>query len=89
MAVEMHSINGMRNMEVIDITSGSKLGFIKDFKIDTNNDSVVSIILPGSIKSWFGREEESEVLWSNIVKIGVDVILVKSIEKDEDKGDNI
>ena len=77
MALEMHSINGIRNMEVIDISTGSKLGFIKDLKIDTDSDTVISILLPGDMKSWFGREEEKEIPWENIVKIGTDVILVK------------
>ena len=77
MGLEMHSINGMRNMEVIDIDTGTKIGFIKDLKIDTENSRIVSLILPGELKSWFGKEEEKEVLWSDIVKIGVDVILVK------------
>ena len=34
MELELHSINGMRNMEVIDVLTGSKLGFIRDLKID-------------------------------------------------------
>ncbi len=77
MGVEMHSINGMRNMEVIDITNGAKIGFIKDLKIDTENSRIISLILPGENKAWFCKEEEKEIMWSDIVKIGVDVILVK------------
>lgn len=80
----MHSINGMRNMEIIDITSGTKMGFIKDLKIDTENSRVISLILPGESKTWFGKEEEKEILWSDIVKIGVDVILVKINNNNEE-----
>ncbi len=89
MALEMHSINAMRNMEVIDITKGSKLGLIKDLKMDTENNKVISIILLGDVKSWFGREEEKEILWQDIVKIGMDVILVKIPEEIVDKEDKI
>ena len=84
MGLEMHSINGIRNMEIIDITSGTKMGFIKDLKIDTVNSRLISLILPGESKSWFGKEEEKEILWSDIVKVGVDVILVKINNNNEE-----
>lgn len=86
MELELHSLNAMRNMEVIDIDTGSKMGFIKDFKIDCNTNKIISLILPGEIKSWFGKEEEIEILWKNIIKIGSDVILVK--KNTNEKSDN-
>lgn len=81
MEIEFHSLNAMRNMEVIDILTGTKIGFIKDFKIDCDENKIVSLILPGEIKSWFTKEDEKEILWKDIVKIGTDVILVNSNEK--------
>lgn len=86
MELELHSLNAMRNMEVIDIETGSKIGFIKDFKIDCSTNKILSLILPGEIKSWFGKDEEVEVLWKDIVKIGSDVILVK--KSTNEKSDN-
>ena len=44
MELELHSINGMRNMEVIDVLTGSKLGFIRDLKIDCDTNKVISLI---------------------------------------------
>ena len=76
MELELHSLNAMRNMEVIDILTGTKIGFIKDFKINCDNNKIISLILPGEIKSWFGKEDEKEILWKDIIKIGTDVILV-------------
>ena len=84
MESELHTINAMRNMEVIDVLTGAKIGFIKDFKIDCDTNRIISLILPGEIKSWFGKEEVKEIPWSNIVKIGLDVILVK-LEKNIDE----
>lgn len=84
MDLELHSLNSMRNMEVIDILTGSKIGFISDFKIDCDTNKIVSLILPGEIKSWFSKDDSIEVLWSDIVKIGSDVILVK-INKNMDE----
>ncbi|WP_294371125.1 YlmC/YmxH family sporulation protein [uncultured Clostridium sp.] len=77
MELELHSLNAMRNMEVIDILTGSKMGYISDFKIDCSTNKIVSLILPGEIKSWFSKDDNIEVKWNDIVKIGSDVILVK------------
>lgn len=85
MDLELHSLNSMRNMEVIDILTGSKIGFISDFKIDCDTNKIVSLILPGEIKSWFSKDDSIEVLWSDIVKIGSDVILVKINKKMDEK----
>lgn len=75
--LELHSLNAMRNMEVIDIITGSKIGYISDFKIDCDRNKIISLILPGEIKSWFSKDDSIEVKWKDIVKIGTDVILVK------------
>ena len=87
MELELHSLNAMRNMEVIDILTGTKIGFIKDFKINCDDNKIISLILPGEIKSWFGKEDEKEILWKDIIKIGTDVILVN--RKDEVNVNNI
>ena len=78
MELELHSLNALRNMEVIDILTGTKIGFIKDLKIDCDENKIVSLILPGEIKTWFAKDDEKEVLWKDIVKIGKDVILVNT-----------
>jgi len=87
MEIELHSLNAMRSMEVIDVLTGTKIGFIKDFKIDCNNNKIVSLILPGEIRTWFAKDDEKEVLWKDIVKIGKDVILVNT--KDELNANNM
>lgn len=87
MESELHSLNAMRNMEVIDILTGSKIGFIRDFKINCDDNKIISLILPGEIKSWFGKEDEKEILWKDIIKIGTDVILINT--KDEVDVNNI
>lgn len=76
MEESLSSINGMKTMEVIDINTGSKIGFIKDIKLDNEAQKVISIILPGETKGWFGKSEDIEIQWSKILKVGIDVILV-------------
>lgn len=80
MELELQSLNAMRNMEVIDILTGTKIGFIKDFKIDCDENKIIALIMPGEVKSWFGKEDEKEIPWKDIIKIGTDVILVKTEE---------
>lgn len=72
----MFAINSLRVMEIIDINSGSKLGFIKDFKVDCNEYKVVSIIIPSEKSGWFSKKNDIEIPWNKIRKIGIDVILV-------------
>ena len=76
----LHSLNALRTMEVIDIKTGTKLGFIKDFVIDTKESKVVSILLPGMAKGWFTKDEDIEIPWDKVKKAGIEVILVDSTE---------
>jgi YlmC/YmxH family sporulation protein len=66
-------------MEVIDITTGSKLGYIKDIKVDCDKCKIESLIIPIQKVSWFSKEDSVEIPWEKVQKIGVDVILVDNI----------
>lgn len=83
MEENLFSINAMKQMEVIDINSGSKIGNIKDIKIDQNKNKILSILLPGESKNWFLKGDDIEIEWNEIVKIGIDVILVSQDMKIE------
>ena len=76
----LHSLNTLRTMEVIDIKTGTKLGFIKYFVIDTKESKVVSILLPGMAKGWFTKDEDIEIPWDKVKKAGIEVILVDSTD---------
>ncbi|NLK93769.1 MAG: YlmC/YmxH family sporulation protein [Clostridiales bacterium] len=76
MEENLHSINALRTMEIIDINTGSKIGFIKDIKINQYTNKVVSIIIPGEQKGWFSKSEDIEITWDKIIKVGFDVLLV-------------
>ncbi|WP_195999714.1 YlmC/YmxH family sporulation protein [Clostridium sp. 1001271B_151109_B4] len=86
----LYSVNAIRSMEVVDISTGSKLGYIRDFKVDLDTNKIVSIFLPSnSNKGWFSKEDDIEIPWEKIVKVGVDVIIVDAtgieINQDENK----
>jgi YlmC/YmxH family sporulation protein len=76
MEVSMYSIGNIRSMEVIDITTGSKLGFIKDLKVDCEEYKILSILMPNQKISWFSKNDSIEIPWSRVKKIGIDVILI-------------
>lgn len=75
--MELYSINNLRVMEVIDINTGSKLGYISDLIIDCNDYRILSITIPLERTNWFGKNNVLEIEWDKIQKIGREVILVK------------
>lgn len=76
MEENLHSINAMRTMEVINVTTGEKIGFIRDIKLDCEDHKILSIVVPGESKGWFAKTEDLEIPWDSISKVGIDVILV-------------
>ncbi|MBU3141957.1 YlmC/YmxH family sporulation protein [Clostridium sp. CF012] len=72
----MFALNNLRQMEIIDINSGSKMGYIKDLKVDCEEYRIISILLPTLKSSWFNKNNSIEIPWEKVKKIGVDVILV-------------
>lgn len=76
MELSMYTLASLKTMEVIDIVTGTRLGFIKDIIIDQTKYKIEAIVLPSKKVSWFGKNEDLELPWGKIRKIGVDVILV-------------
>lgn len=72
---------GSKNKVIIDITTGEKLGYLKncDIDIDEKNGVIKSLIIPKSkLNAIFMQQDDYiEILWSKIIKIGTDTILVK------------
>ncbi|MGN1098436.1 MAG: YlmC/YmxH family sporulation protein [Clostridia bacterium] len=69
-----------RQKEVISITEGKRLGFISDVEIDFEKGIIESIIIPGQSRffGFLGSSEDLHIPWSDIYKIGEDLILVKT-----------
>lgn len=76
----MYSINNIKSMEVIDVNSGAKVGFIKDLIVDCENYKIISLLIPSQKMSWFNKNNNIEIPWENVKKIGVDVILIDGEE---------
>jgi YlmC/YmxH family sporulation protein len=78
--VLLHSLNALKTMEVIDIKTGTKIGYIKDLVIDIEDSKVLSILIPGTQKGWFNKEEDIEIPWNKVKKAGMEVIIIDSSE---------
>lgn len=72
-------LSDLQDKDVVDIKSGVKIGNIVDIKID-NNGVISSLVIERKrFSKLFLTNDEIEVLYKNIVKIGEDVILIKDM----------
>ncbi|MFT8871434.1 MAG: YlmC/YmxH family sporulation protein [Sporolactobacillus sp.] len=75
----MPRISDFQTKEVVNVENGRRLGHIGDLDVNLSSGKIESLIIPGGgkVMGLFGREEDIVVPWSNIVRIGADVILVR------------
>ena len=74
----METISDLQKKEVINVTSGARLGFVYDADIDMESGKIISLRVPVSSKGFnlFAKTEDYIIPWENIKKIGNDMILV-------------
>ena len=65
--------------DVITIKDGRNLGPISDIEVNLEEGKVEALIVPGPGRflGFFSRDNDYVISWENIVKIGIDVILVE------------
>ncbi len=73
----------LRELEVINLCGGEKLGYPCDFEIDLDSGRIVSFTVRdgGGLPFW-SKCEEYTIPWCNIECIGEDAILVKIPQSD-------
>lgn len=71
-------IADLRNKDVINITDGSRLGYVSDVEVDTCTAQLTAIIIYGRAKLFglMGHEDDCVICWKDIEVIGEDSILV-------------
>lgn len=71
-------LSELQSKKIISINNGSNIGNIVDMVI--NNDGKIEKILLDQGKSFFPLNRDSDRIleWSDIVKVGEDVILTKT-----------
>ena len=73
-------VTQLRYKEVIDISNGSRFGYVSDIEVDWKEGKVCSLVVPGRLR-WFGllgREEDLIVPFEAVKRFGEDIILVDS-----------
>ncbi|GAA3403969.1 YlmC/YmxH family sporulation protein [Paenibacillus hodogayensis] len=72
-------ISDFQSKDVINIVDGKKLGQISDLELDLRQGRIDAIVVPNHSKFFgmFGGGADVVIPWRNIVKIGMDVVLVK------------
>lgn len=68
----------IRNKEVINMSTGIRLGYVSDVEVDVSTGQIISIVVPGPSRylGLLGREEDFVIPWKKIGRIGEDIILV-------------
>ncbi|MCL6456780.1 MAG: YlmC/YmxH family sporulation protein [Gorillibacterium sp.] len=87
-------ISDFQSKDVINIVDGKKLGQISDLELDLRQGRIEAIVVPNHSRffNFFGGGTDVIIPWRNIVKIGMDVVLVRLDERlyrpSEDDGGN-
>jgi len=73
-------ISELQYKEVVDITDGTRYGYIGDLEVDMDSGAVRSIVIAGKSRclGLLGRQADAVFPWSSIKRIGTDIILVDS-----------
>ncbi|MDF2839581.1 MAG: photosystem reaction center protein [Clostridia bacterium] len=68
----------LKQKEVINMNDGRRLGLVSDMEINMETGNLEAIVIPagGKLLGFFSKENDIVINWTNIKKIGVDVILV-------------
>ena len=72
-------LSDLQDKDVVDIKTGVKIGNIVDIKIDNNGVVTYLVLERKRFSKLFSSNDELEILYKNIVKIGEDVILIKDM----------
>lgn len=71
-------LSELQNKNLVNISNGKNIGNIIDVNIDYQSGNIKSFIIEskGSILTFLNKDNDMEVKWNDIQKIGEDVILV-------------
>ena len=72
------TLSDIKNKEIINIRSGTKLGFADDIEFDAEDFTVKSLIIYGRYRLFglLGRDEGMTIKCKDVEIIGTDTILV-------------
>lgn len=76
-------ISDFQSKDVVNIVDGKKLGQVSDLELDLRQGRIEAVVVPSHSRFFglFGGNADVIIPWRNIVKIGMDVILVRLDER--------
>lgn len=71
-------LSELQNKNLVNVSNGKNIGNIIDVNIDYQSGNIKSFIIESkeSILTFLNKDNDMEVKWNDIQKIGEDVILV-------------
>lgn len=68
----------LRTKEVINVSTGQRLGYICDMEIDLTDGRIISFVVPGNRKmgGLIAGEQDYIIPWQGITRMGKDIILI-------------
>ena len=71
-------ITDMHDKEVINISDGTRLGFVDDLEVDTCTAQITALVICGRRRlcGLLGKEPDIVILWKDIEVIGDETVLV-------------
>jgi len=70
-------LSDLQSKKIIDVTTGTSIGSIVDVLITTDGKVEAFMIDQGKTFFSLNRESDMKIYWSQITKIGEDVILIQ------------
>ena len=73
------TVSELRDKEVIDISGGSRFGYVGDVEVDLETGQVTALVVLGRLRLFglLGREKDRVFPWSSVRRFGEDIILVE------------
>ena len=72
-------VSELRYKEMINVTDGSRYGYVGDAEVDLETGQVRALVVPGRLRLFglLGREKDHVFPWSSVRRFGEDIILVE------------
>ena len=72
-------VSELRYKEIINVSDGSRYGWVGDVEVDLESGQVRALVVPGRLRLFglLGREEDRVFPWEAVRRFGADTILVE------------
>lgn len=73
-------VSELRYKEIINVSDGSRYGWVGDVEVDLDSGQVRALVVPGRLRLFglLGRGEDRVFPWEAVRRFGADTILVET-----------